>query len=86
MNTELIEKLIKEQNYCVDNINIDYDIMDCEYRIEVILCTGNMERIMERIAFTKDYSDSSDSLFTFGSDLKTIGEIFQSLSKIEEDN
>lgn len=82
MNTELIEKLIKEQNYCVDNINIDYDIMGCEYRIEVILCAGNMERI----TFTKDYSDTSDSLFTFGSDLKTIGEIFQSLSKTEEDN
>lgn len=80
MNIDLMTKLIIEQDYCIDKITVDYDIMPCEYKVEVILCAGNMERI----TFQKEYNDSEDSLLAFGSDLKAIGEIFQKISKSED--
>ena len=82
MNTKLIEKLILEQGYALDNINIDYDMMSCEYRIEVTLIAGNVEMI----SFKKSYSDASeDNLFDFGTDLSAIGHIFKLLAKKKEE-
>ena len=82
MNVKLIEQLIKEQGYALDGINIDYNIMPCEYRIEVTLIAGNMEMI----SFKKTYSDASeDNLFDFGTDLSALGHIFVTLAKKKEE-
>ena len=80
MNTNLIEKLIKEQNYCIDKITIDYDIIPCEYRLEITLCAENSETIL----FRREYIDDKDDVYDFGTDLKAIGEIFQNMVATEE--
>lgn len=77
MNTKLIERLIKEQNYCIDKIAIDYDIIPCEYRLEITLCAENSETI----SFKMEYIDGKDDVYNFGTDLKAIGEIFQNMIK-----